>query len=79
MLNTIIKICDPTFPFAANIREVTPMHAATNVSISKLPDKILDVIIMNSEQIHTPHSFFVRLVTGLLIFVFKLLSPCFLK
>ena len=78
MLNTIIKICDHTFPFAANMRDVTPMHAATNVNKSKLPDEILDITIISREPIHTPHSFFVKLLIGLLIIMPKLL-PIFKK
>ena len=44
MLNKIIKICAQTFPFAAKIKDVIPMHAAIIVMKSIFPVTIFEIM-----------------------------------
>lgn len=60
MLNIIIKICDQTFPLAANINDVTPIIAAINVKISKLCENKFEIIIIVRDSIQNPHSVLVK-------------------
>ena len=69
MLNTIINICAHTFPFAAKINDVIPMHAAIKVSKSTSSVSILETITANKEPIHNPHSFLVKFLIGLFIVI----------
>ena len=73
MLNTIIKICAHTFPFAAKINDVMPTHAARRVSKSISPVSALEMITINSELSHRHHSFLVKLLIGLLM-IFSLIE-----
>lgn len=57
-------------PFAAKIREVTPIHAANKVKTLNSGDTIFDMIITNKEHNHSVHSFFVKFLIGLLILIF---------
>ena len=67
MLNTIIRICAQTFPFAAKISEVMPTQTATSVRTSTLPDTRLERMTINSDPSQRSHSFLVRSCIGLCI------------
>ena len=63
----IIRICAHTLPFAAKIREVTPIRAAIRVSRSKSVENKLETITIKRDAIHRIHSFFVKFFIGLFI------------
>ena len=61
----MINICAQTFPFAAKIREVTPINAAIRVNKLKSPDTIFETVTTIKETIQIAHSFFVKSINGL--------------
>ena len=56
------------FLIDAKTSEVTPTHAADSVRASTFPDRRFDIITNTSDTIHSTHSFFLKLLNGLLIY-----------